>query len=578
MDINRGWMKLLLLGFLILIAGCSGGGGGGVDGSGLEGTAAVGSPIGNAEIVVKGANGVKKTTTTKPNGKFKIKLDGLEAPYLLKINVNSEKRLYSLASKEGTNNINPFSDVVARNWFKSRGRDIDEEFDNGEPIGSPPLATEISALIEAVNNLLDAAYGEFLENKDGFDFQHVEFNADGTGFDRLLDYARFNIKQGKVTIKLVDPDGGFEAIIILNFDLSNDLSDPDALPPAAPNNLVAFPVSDSEVVLVWNPATDNVGVAGYRVYRNNDNSNAFPVTTAFPVFSDTGLETGSEYCYTVEAFDGAGSASTATDEVCVTPQPVDDTPPDAITNLNATAKSDTEISLIWTPSASNDVIGYDILRGVSGAVNEKIATVVPSSYGDFNLAPETEYCYIVKAFDATGLRSAQSSEACATTESVDNKPNAAPQINAFSVSPNPANPGTPVSFSWDVSDADGDTLTCELDVNNDSVSDYTINDCANNLSQLHTYLTEGTFDAQLTVSDGNSGSDQQTITGIVVVGNGNTAPQINAFSVSQNPANPGTPVSFNWDVSDADGDTLTCELDVNNDSVSDYTINDCVNN
>ena len=416
MNVYRGWMTNLIFIFAIFIAGCSGGGGdGGIDGSGLnvEGTAAVGEPLANAEIIVKGANGSKKRGTTDANGKFKINVNGLSAPYLLKVNVDSAKRLYSLAPEDGVNNIHPISDVVARNWFKSRDRDIDTEFDSDDAIENPPLSNEIAALIAALKNLLAAAYQEFSVD-DAFNFQSTRFDADGTEFDGLLDHVLINIKQDRITIKLIDPDEGFQAIIILNFNLSNDLSDPDTVPPTTPSGLVAFPVSDSQVVLVWNPATDNVGVAGYRVYRNDDPMSS-PVTTAFPVLTDTGLDPNTEYCYTVEAFDGAEQVSPMTPEVCVTPQPVTATAPAAVTDLTAVAESDTEIALTWMPSVSDDVIGYDILRGPQGQVSEKIATVVPSSYDDFNLTPVTQYCYIVQAFGPTGLRSDNSEEVCATT-------------------------------------------------------------------------------------------------------------------------------------------------------------------
>ena len=79
--------------------------------------------------------------------------------------------------------------------------------------------------------------------------------------------------------------------------------------------------------------------------------------------------------------------------------------------------------------------------------------------------------------------------------------NVAPAINSFSVSPNPAYTNSAATFSWAVSDANGDTLTCLLDVNDDGTDDYTINDCANNTSQDHLFSVAGDYTARLTVSD-----------------------------------------------------------------------------
>ncbi|KPJ90059.1 MAG: hypothetical protein AMJ53_14975, partial [Gammaproteobacteria bacterium SG8_11] len=450
MKIYRGNGGFILLSLLLFFAGCSGGG---IDGSGgtppqepstkIEGTAAIGSPLRDCEVTIKGAKGKKKQGRTDNDGKFSIDVKELEAPYLIKASVDSEKRLYSLAPKTGVSNIHPYSDVVARNWFKSRHRDIDAEFDSDTEIENAPLTDEIEALISALQNLLKAAFDDFSVTAD-FDIQRSRFDANSTGFDLLLDHSLINIKQGKITIKLVDPDpeSKLQVTIILDFDLSNDLSEADAFPPTTPDRLVVYPVNSSQAIVAWNPSEDDVGVAGYRVYRD-DNAVPFPVTTAFPMYVDGGLTAGSTYCYTVEAFDSAGGVSPQTDEVCVTmPDTVTETAPDPVTNLTATANSDSEISLLWTPSASDDVIGYDILSGEKGAVSEKIASVVSSSYLDFNLDANSEYCYIVKAFNATGLRSTESEEVCASTSPPPPPPNA-PSVTGAT----PTNNVTP-TWTW----------------------------------------------------------------------------------------------------------------------------------
>jgi hypothetical protein len=468
MNVYRGWMTNLIFIFAIFIAGCSGGGGdGGIDGSGLnvEGTAAVGEPLANAEIIVKGANGSKKRGTTDANGKFNINVDGLTAPYVLKVRDDLKNRTYySLAKAKGRHNIHPVSDVVARNWFKSKNKDIDDEFgddSNETPIDysvSSNIDGEIDDLIQALTRLLLAAYGDFGVNAL-FNFQYDSFDANNiNAFDGLLDNLDINIKQDMVTIVLADPNNeGVEdprwlAIIILNFNLATPLSDEDAIPPATPTGLVAYRVSDTRSIVVWNPSSDNVGVAGYRVYRDGG---ADPViTTAFPVFSDSGLDPALGYCYTVEAFDGAGLTSPLSAEFCIDEVPVPAEAPAAMTNLVAAAESNTEISLTWTPSISSDVIGYDIWRGSPGQVTDdpdnKIATMVASSFNDFNLTPETEYCYIVRAFGPAGLRSVDSDEVCATTPSgVGGEPDTTPPTTSASV------PGGTYNIAQTV------TLTCD---------------------------------------------------------------------------------------------------------------------
>ncbi len=83
-----------------------------------------------------------------------------------------------------------------------------------------------------------------------------------------------------------------------------------------------------------------------------------------------------------------------------------------------------------------------------------------------------------------------------------NVTNTLPVISSFTVNPDPAFTDSVATFSWTVNDANGDILTCLLDVDDNGVTDFTINDCANSTSQSHTFAVAGDFTARLTVSDG----------------------------------------------------------------------------
>lgn len=61
----------------------------------------------------------------------------------------------------------------------------------------------------------------------------------------------------------------------------------------------------STALLEWHPSTDNVGVAGYYVFRNE----AHVGTTPVAVFQDSGLARGTTYSYVIKAFDFAGNVS-----------------------------------------------------------------------------------------------------------------------------------------------------------------------------------------------------------------------------------------------------------------------------
>src|SRR3989442_849014 len=79
----------------------------------------------------------------------------------------------------------------------------------------------------------------------------------------------------------------------------------DTQAPSSPTNLAATVVSSSQIDLSWSPATDNVGVTGYRVYRNGTLA-ASPSGTSVSI---TGLSAGTTYSFTVSAVDAAGNAS-----------------------------------------------------------------------------------------------------------------------------------------------------------------------------------------------------------------------------------------------------------------------------
>ena len=82
----------------------------------------------------------------------------------------------------------------------------------------------------------------------------------------------------------------------------------DTQPPTAPTGLTATAISPSQINLSWTASTDNVGVAGYLVFRNNVQIAA----TARTGYNDTGLTPSNSYIYTVEAFDAAGNVSSPT--------------------------------------------------------------------------------------------------------------------------------------------------------------------------------------------------------------------------------------------------------------------------
>ena len=88
----------------------------------------------------------------------------------------------------------------------------------------------------------------------------------------------------------------------------------DTVAPTAPTGLTAtVSPKQKRIALAWNPSTDNLGVAGYRVLRNG----ALVATTTVTGWADAAWATGASYTYAVTAFDGAGNTSAASNAVTV---------------------------------------------------------------------------------------------------------------------------------------------------------------------------------------------------------------------------------------------------------------------
>src|SRR5262245_30743727 len=87
----------------------------------------------------------------------------------------------------------------------------------------------------------------------------------------------------------------------------------DIVGPTAPGALLATGTR-RQVAAVWQAATDNIAVAGYRVFRNG----ALLATTAATSWTDQTATTGGPYTYSIVAFDGAGNVSMPSNTVTVT--------------------------------------------------------------------------------------------------------------------------------------------------------------------------------------------------------------------------------------------------------------------
>jgi len=196
-------------------------------------------------------------------------------------------------------------------------------------------------------------------------------------------------------------------------DMNNPVAAPpsDTTPPSTPAGLAALAASSTQIDLGWTASTDDVGVAGYDVFRNG----ARIATTTNTFYSDTGLSPATSYSYSVSTFDAAGNDSALSVPVTATtdPAPGDTTPPSTPANLVATAVSSSQINLSWTASTDDvGVTGYTVFRN-----GTPVGTPTSPSFQDAGLSASTTYTYAVSARDAAENVSQLSAPASATTNS-----------------------------------------------------------------------------------------------------------------------------------------------------------------
>jgi chitodextrinase len=269
-------------------------------------------------------------------------------------------------------------------------------------------------------------YGQsfFLQTPDGAGTASVALIAQGTvthGYNSNQRYVPLTFTQTAGGLNVTAPSDanqappGFYMLFIVNGAgvpsvaswLRLPASWEDGQPPTTPSNLTAN-VSTGRVDLTWGASTDNVGVAGYDVYRSLDpgftptDSDRIATTTT-PGYTDEGMDSGTYY-YVVRSRDLSGNPSLFSNQVSAVVV-ADTTPPSATQGLMVVSVGPGQLSLTW--SAATDDVGvadYRIERCVGGGCSgfSQVGTGSGTAFDDVGLASSTIYRYRVRAEDARG--------------------------------------------------------------------------------------------------------------------------------------------------------------------------------
>jgi chitodextrinase len=188
----------------------------------------------------------------------------------------------------------------------------------------------------------------------------------------------------------------------------------DSMPPTTPASLSALGVSSSQINLTWTPSTDNVGVSGYQVFRNN----VQVAVSAGNSFADVGLTGNTQYTYSIAAFDAAGNVSLQSPSTPGTTLSADTVPPSIPTGLQSSIIAANSVTVSWTASTDNvGVSGYQVFRN-----GTSVGTTASLNFIDAGLTPSTTYSYAVAAYDFSNNVSAQSQQISVTTSSTSQVP------------------------------------------------------------------------------------------------------------------------------------------------------------
>lgn len=204
---------------------------------------------------------------------------------------------------------------------------------------------------------------------------------------------------------------------------------PDTTRPAAPSAVTpSAPTTAGQVTVAWKPASDNVAVKNYNVYRAT--TGATPVlldttSTATTSFTDTSVEAATSYTYQVSAIDASGNVSAPSPEsaTITIPASTDSSAPNTPSTLEAEVVFRNEIDLGWSQSTDTGtgVSGYRVYRRAAGKKHfDHLATTIGTgpghtSYVDLSVRPSTTYEYYITAYDGHHHESAPSATVSGTT-------------------------------------------------------------------------------------------------------------------------------------------------------------------
>jgi hypothetical protein len=299
-------------------------------------------------------------------------------------------------------------------------------------------------------------------------------------------------------------------------------------PPVIPTGLTATAVSGTEIDVTWD---DTPNENGYDLEVSVDGGSfaavgGSPFAADTTAFDATGLTTGSEYCYRIQTFNGAGTSGFSAPVCAVAPFA-----PATPLNLDATATGKTTIDVSWDDVA--DETSYELEMAIGGGgFNPVSGSPFAQDTTTFNLTGAThniEYCFQLTAVGVGGS-STPAGPVCATPF------NTAPDLTSVVVTPD--NPGLTqtVTATPTATDVDGDLITYTYTW---LVNDLVVGGEFNSTLDLTGHVSDGAeVKAQVSAFDGEDYSSLVTSAPVTVDG---AAPVITLLGDNPQEVNEGGP-------------------------------------
>jgi hypothetical protein len=374
--------------------------------------------------------------------------NGLGGESLGSFDTAIEGSMVRYGSDYGAMRVTVTSTTLSFQFITRRGAVIDS-YSLSHNVTVPNAPTNLSASTVSPSQI-NLAWTDQATNEDGF---QVERSQDNVNFTRIATvgpninaYSDINLPPAttyyyRVRAFIADQGSGY----------TNTASATTTLgAPAAPSNLTAAAVSNSQINLSWidNSSSESGFLVERCVGASCTNFAEIAETGANATgYSNTGLTANTTYRYRVRAFNDSGDSGYTNETQATTT--VSATKPAAPSNLSATAISVSYINLAWADNSSNET-GFKVYRSLDGVNFTRIVTTTAgvTSYTDTGRAANTKYYYYVRATNSFG-DSADSNTAAATTFPVATAPPAAP-TNLAATAPS----SNQVTLTWNDNSTD----------------------------------------------------------------------------------------------------------------------------